>query len=121
MLLVYLVGISLLLLSSGKILFFILKEINKKEWKKQNKKIYDTGYIVGKCENILIYIMVCMGEFTALALIFSAKSLIRQEDIKKDSLYYLAGSLVNFTYSIIIALLFKDIAKFVPIFFEVSN
>lgn len=109
-------GLIVLLTTSGKVIFYLLKRIDKTEVKRQEKRIYDTGFLIGKCENILTYLMVWQGDFTALAVIFAAKAIVRQEDIKKDSLYFLAGSLINFTYSIIIAIIFKDIAKFVSLF-----
>jgi tetrahydromethanopterin S-methyltransferase subunit B len=36
--------------------------------------------------------------------VFAAKSIVRREDMKNDSLFYLAGTLVNFTYSIVVGL-----------------
>lgn len=112
----YFAGLATLLTTSGKLLYYILARIDKSEIKRQEKRVFDTGFVIGKCENILVYLMVWSGDLTALAVIFAAKAIVRQDDIKKDSLYYLAGSLINFTYSIIIALIFKHIAKFVNLF-----
>ena len=64
-----------------------------------------TGRLIGKCENILVYVFVLLGEHTALAILFTAKALVRQEDIRKDSLYFLAGMMVNVTYSFVVAVL----------------
>ena len=64
----------------------------------------DIGTIVGKSENVLLLTFVLVGAYTALAVVFAAKSIVRQEDMKNDSLFYLAGTLVNFTYSVVVGL-----------------
>lgn len=60
----------------------------------------DVGTIVGKCENVLLVTFVLLDAFTALAIVFAAKSIVRRDDMKNDSLFYLAGTLINFTYSV---------------------
>ena len=60
----------------------------------------DVGTIIGKCENVLLLTFVLLGAYTALAIVFAAKSIVRREDMKNDSLFYLAGTMVNFTYSV---------------------
>ena len=41
--------------------------------------------------------------YTALGVIFAAKSIVRKSDMDKgDTTYYLTGTLSNFTYSVII-------------------
>lgn len=62
---------------------------------------YDIGAIIGKCENLLTITLILADAFTGLALIFTAKSIVRSEDIKRDPKYYLGGTLVNFTYSVL--------------------
>ena len=62
----------------------------------------DVGAIVGKCENLLTLTFILLAAYTALAVIFAAKGIIRKDDIEKNSLFYLAGTLVNFTYSVLV-------------------
>ena len=64
-----------------------------------------TGMIIGKCENIIVFVFVLLNQHTALAILFTAKALVRKEDIRNDSLYFLAGMLVNITYSLLVAVL----------------
>ena len=109
--LIILGGFTLLLTTSGKLIEIIFSKISK-ETGKDIKQIVtreekDTGYIVGKCENILIPVFVLLNGFVALALIFTAKAIVRREDMRKNSLYYLAGTMINFTYSLLIGLLMK--------------
>lgn len=61
----------------------------------------DTGWLIGKLENVLVLALVLQGAYTALSIIFAAKSFIRREDISSgNTTYYLAGTLLNFTYSV---------------------
>ena len=64
-----------------------------------------TGLIIGKCENIIIYLLTMTGSYTALAIIFTAKSIIRKEDIEKNSMFFLAGTMINVTYSLLISII----------------
>lgn len=65
----------------------------------------DTGWLIGRLENVLVLTLVVVGEYTALSIIFAAKSWVRREDTASgNTTYYLAGTLVNFTYSIIVGL-----------------
>ena len=65
----------------------------------------DTGWLIGRLENVLVLTLVIAGQYTALSIIFAAKSWVRREDTSSENTtYYLAGTLVNFTYSIIVGL-----------------
>lgn len=74
---------------------------------KLTKDRISTGLIIGKCENLIIYLMVLTGSYTALAIIFTAKTIIRKEDIAKNSMFFLAGTMINVTYSLLISILVK--------------
>lgn len=119
-------GYIFLLLTSGKVVIFILSKVEHEKSKQTkissfnnkknertvsfaNERELDTGYVIGKCENILILSLVLTGAYTALALIFAAKAIIREEEIKNNSLYFLAGTLINVTYSVIVGLIIKSI------------
>lgn len=73
-----------------------------------SKRERDVGQVIGKCENVLVLSFVLANAYTALAVVFAAKSIVRREDMVKNSKYYLAGTLVNFTYSILFALVVKQ-------------
>jgi hypothetical protein len=66
------------------------------------------------CENILIFIFVLLGAYTALGFVFAAKAIVRLEDAKRDPLYYLAGTMLNVTYSLLVGLLFKALLILIP-------
>lgn len=102
-------GGILLPATSGWVLQTVLSNLLEDDPKQsldQNQR--DTGRLIGKCENVLVYMFVVLGAYTALGLVFAAKSLVRKEDIDSDDTsYYLTGTLVNFTYSIAVALFFE--------------
>lgn len=65
----------------------------------------DTGATIGKIENILVLGLMLLEAYTALGVIFAAKSIVRRSDMAGgDTSYYLTGTLANFTYSVIISL-----------------
>lgn len=79
-----------------------------------DEKIIRDGYIIGKCENIIILSFVLAGEVTGLALIFAAKSLARQKDINDNAGFFLAGTMVNFTATLVLAFILKHILTLIP-------
>ncbi len=103
-------GCALLMLTSGRLLNMILRGIAKEDVEgKLDKRVRDTGAVVGKCENILIVVMVLVGAYTALSVLFAGKAFVRREDMSTNSLYFLAGTMVNVTYSLLVALIIKGI------------
>ncbi len=74
---------------------------------KLRKDRISTGLIIGKCENLIIYLMVLTDSYTALAIIFTAKTIIRKEDIANNSMFFLAGTMINVTYSLLVSVLVK--------------
>lgn len=115
-------GALLLLFTSGTVVRKVMNIIYKKNLadlasgaatepdpieEKLARERISTGLIIGKCENLIIYLMVLTGSYTALAIIFTAKTIIRKEDIAKNSMFFLAGTMINVTYSLLISLLVK--------------
>lgn len=65
----------------------------------------DTGRAVGKIENVLVLTLTLLGAFTALAIVFTAKSIVRWQDLSSgNTTYYLTGSIANVTYSFVYGL-----------------
>lgn len=62
------------------------------------------GRVIGKCENALVFIMVMLGAHDGLGLVLAAKSIARLDAMRKNPSYYLGGTLVNFVWSLSIAL-----------------
>ena len=107
-LIIIILSYLILLGTSGVIVKYILAKISKKKYTEiAEQNVLDTGFVIGKCENLLILTFMLLGAYTALALIFAAKAIVRGEDIKKNSLYFLTGTMINVTYSIIAGLIVK--------------
>lgn len=68
----------------------------------------DTGKAIGKTENAIVLSLVFLEAYTALGIIFAAKSFVRAQDTaSEDTTYYLTGTLANFTYSLLYSALFR--------------
>ena len=106
---VILSGYILLPATSGWIVTRVLNRISGSAMQKASREVRDTGYVIGKCENLLLLTFMLLDAFTAMALIFTAKAIVRAEDMKKHPLYFLAGTMVNVTYSVMFGLMIKVI------------
>lgn len=89
-----------LLVTSGVVVTRMLASAT--DYEEPSGRERDIGFIVGKAENVLVLTFMLLGAYTALAVVFAAKSIVRREDMKNNSLYYLAGTVVNFTFSILV-------------------
>jgi len=105
---IIIVGYALLLSTSGIVVNFIISRISAEPIsQKIGKEVKDTGFVIGKCENILILTFMILEAYTALAVIFAAKTIVRKEDMGKNSLFFLAGTMINVTYSIMIGFILR--------------
>lgn len=90
-------GYVILLATSGRMVNCILHSISGNAVTEPSREVKDTGYVIGKCENLLLLTFMLLDAFTAMALIFTAKAIVRAEDMKRQPLYFLAGTMVNVT------------------------
>ena len=98
-------GAVVLMATSGRVLDAVLRGISREDVEAGlEQRVRDTGVVVGKCENILIVVLVFVGAYTALSVLFAGKAFVRREDMSTNSLYFLAGTMVNVTYSLLFAL-----------------
>lgn len=101
-------GYLILLGTSGILVNYIISKISSEPVSKMlSKEIRDTGFVIGKCENLLILTFMLLEAYTALALVFAAKAIVRREDMSKNSLFFLAGTMINVTYSIMTGMIVK--------------
>lgn len=100
---VVIIAYAILLFTSGPLVYFVLSRLERDYKKGLDARVLDTGVVVGKCENLLIPTFMILGAYTALALIFGVKAIVRSEDMSgKNTLYYLAGTMINVTYSVLV-------------------
>ena len=105
-------GMLFLLFTSGWVVGKILRRIEPKEPQYPvSQEMIKVGRVIGKCENLLILILMLLDAETALAIIFTAKALVRKEDMVKNSFFFLAGTMVNVTYSILVGFILKIALK----------
>lgn len=98
----------ILLATSGRLLHYVLASVSDKDLSEiASQEELDTGMVVGKCENLMYPAFIMMGFPSLVGLIFAGKSIVRIEDLSKNSLYYLAGAFVNTTYSIFFGIFMK--------------
>ena len=85
---------ALLLLTSGAVVRMVLSRVAHQSIEdvagadrpaETVKKRLEIGSIIGKCENILILVFLIMDAFTALAIVITAKTIVRKEEIEKLS------------------------------------
>ena len=101
-------GYVFLLVTSGIMVNYIMSRVSGAPIsQKIGKEARDTGFIVGKCENLLILTFVILEAYTAVSVIFAAKTIVRREDMAKNSLFFLAGTMINVTYSLMIGLIIR--------------
>jgi len=101
-------GYLFLLATSGIVVNAVLSRISAEPIaQKVGKETRDVGFVIGKCENLLILTFMLLGDYTALAIIFAAKAIVRREDMSKNSIYFLAGTMVNVTYSLMVGVVVK--------------
>lgn len=107
---------TLLLLTSGAVVRMVLSKVAQQSMEQVAgadkpeetvKKRLEIGSIIGKCENILILVFLILDAFTALAIVITAKTMVRKEEIEKNSMYFLAGTLVNVSYSVVVGFVLK--------------
>jgi len=106
-LLIIIVGYVITLLSSSTIVRSVISKIAKEDFKKISKVTLDTGLVVGLCENVLIVTFILVEAYTAIALVFTAKSIVRSRAMQEKPEYYLVGTMVNVTYSILMGFIIK--------------
>lgn len=68
---------------------------------------HEIGTWIGLCEHFLIVTFVLVDQYTAVALVFAAKELVRSDKIREQPSYYLLGSLLSVSFAILFAVLTK--------------
>ena len=86
---------------------FTIKMISPNFKTQLGKPVLDTGLIIGICESFITLTLVLLNQITGLAIIFTAKSIIRSKKMEEKAEYYLVGTLVNFTFSLFVGIILK--------------
>jgi len=79
------------------------------------EEVADTGRAAGKIGNVLVLTLTVLGAYTALGLVFTAKSIVRWQDMTSENTsYYLTGSVANITYSFVFGVVLAGVVPLVP-------
>jgi len=105
----------LLVGTSGRLINYVLQQVANKQLEEvaqedapaEVQKRLNIGSIIGKCENILILAFLILEAYTAIAIVVTAKTIVRKEEIEKNSMYFLAGTMINVSYSVLIGFILK--------------
>lgn len=109
--LVVIAGYLFSFLTSTWIVRWSFHFVDPKIPEKVTKKVVDTGFIVGKCENFLIISFILVKAYTTLGLIFTAKTIVRLKKMEEYPEYYLTGTMVNFSFSVLIGFVVQLLLK----------
>jgi hypothetical protein len=89
----------------------ILKWFNKKYGSGSlDPREASLGRLIGTMEGLTIITLVLLGEYTALSLIMTAKTISRSKSIEQNPAFYLFGTLLNLLISILYGVLLGRVA-----------
>ncbi|NOY76480.1 MAG: hypothetical protein GXO76_01290 [Calditrichaeota bacterium] len=69
--------------------------------------VWNVGTMIGLCETFIVITFILFNQFSALALVVAAKSLVRMKKMEEQPEYYLLGTFLNISFSILIGSLLK--------------
>jgi hypothetical protein len=72
---------------------------------KPSQQMLSTGVWIGKCENIVVVLLVLLDQFGTLGLVFAAKGIAQQQNVRDNTAYYLGGTLVNFVWGLMVGVI----------------
>lgn len=106
---IYLVSYILAIVGGHFIVRWILKKYSVPK-----KGLEKAGAIIGVLERIFTLTFILIGQYTPIALIFTAKSITRFEDLKRREFaeYYLIGTLSSILIAMLIGIFTNLIVKF---------
>jgi hypothetical protein len=101
------------LLAAGGVHFVVTLIL--KQYRLPDGGLKRAGAIIGILERIFVLTLVLIGEFASIALIFTAKSIARFEDLKRREFaeYYLIGTLASILLAMLVGILSKQLIKMV--------
>lgn len=85
------------------------KEVSDKKLLDENGTDRNAGRMIGTLERIIMVIFIAIGQYAAVGLVLTAKSIARYDRIAKDQVfaeYYLLGTLLSTICAIAAALIF---------------
>lgn len=101
--LVVLVAYLLALAGSGPVVRYFVLPRDAPPLSRPPGLRFDPSAVIGKCENFLTVTFMLMNAPEGIAIIFTAKSIVRSDKIRENAGFYLGGTLVNLVWSLAVA------------------
>ncbi|HWT26398.1 MAG TPA: DUF3307 domain-containing protein [Mobilitalea sp.] len=82
----------------------------KKDLSEQQPQDYKAGRFIGSVERIIMLILLYLGQYSAIGLVLTAKSIARYDEIAKNKIsaeYYLLGTLISTGFVIVVSILIR--------------
>ncbi|MFH0930813.1 MAG: hypothetical protein V1890_02600 [Candidatus Zixiibacteriota bacterium] len=111
-LLILVTGYLFCFIFGSMVVRFCIRKVDPSYKTELGKPVVDTGLIIGLCESFITISLVLMDALTGLAIIFTAKSIARSKKIEEKAEFYLVGTMVNFSFSLLVGILLKRFLEF---------
>lgn len=91
--------------------YFIKLMLRKYENDLENSGVKGAGMVIGIVERVLVLTLVLVNQYTAITVIFAAKSIARFNELKdrKMAEYYLIGTLLSIAFAMITGIITRII------------
>ncbi|MHC1605392.1 MAG: hypothetical protein ACXQTP_05440 [Candidatus Methanofastidiosia archaeon] len=89
--------------------FFIKLLLGRYEKDVENGGLESAGLVIGILERIMVLTFVLVDQYTAITLIFAAKSIARFNELKERKMaeYYLIGTLISIAFAMIVGIIVR--------------
>lgn len=112
MLIIYLTGYAVATFLGSPIVSQILKRIDLRNEDRSSSGLEGAGKLIGMLERILSITFIYLNAPAAIALVITAKTIVRFESTKERHFaeYFLVGTLTSVTFAVLIGVAFNYLA-----------
>ena len=91
--------------------YFIKLMLRRYEKEVETSGLRGAGMVIGIVERIMVLTFVLVNQYTAITVIFAAKSIARFNELKdrKMAEYYLIGTLASITFALLVGIVVRAI------------
>jgi len=91
--------------------YFIKLMLRRYEKEVETRGLIGAGMVIGIVERVMVLTFVLVNQYTAITVIFAAKSIARFNELKdrKMAEYYLIGTLVSITFALLAGIVVRAI------------
>ncbi|MCK4475602.1 MAG: hypothetical protein KAU16_02650 [Methanophagales archaeon] len=91
--------------------YFIKLMLRRYEKDIETSGLKGAGMVIGIVERVMVLTFVLVDQYTAITVIFAAKSIARFNELKdrKMAEYYLIGTLVSITFALLVGIVIRAI------------